>query len=428
MEVSLRAIGDGDSGGYVLVLRDLTERVRLEEERVRMQAQLAQTARLESIGRMVSGVAHELNNPLTAILAFAEDLLQQSPNPADTEALTTIVHQSQRCRAIVQDLLTFARTKREDRLSIGVAEIVSRVMAAFSRQAAAHHVTVDVAVRDTLPPVHANSAAIEQVLTNLLSNALHAAGTGGWIGVNSAVQGDRLAVVVEDDGPGIAPEVLPRLFEPFFTTKEPGKGTGLGLSVSLGIVEQHGGVLRAENRTGPGEHGARFTILLPFLDRRAVRRIPPTPERRKELVRGGAGSGARRVLIVDDEGVIRAAIRRYLERCGWSVEEAANGREAIQVLGLDDGGMPRLDHYHAIVSDLRMPGLSGIEIHDRIAAVDPGALARLIVMSGDIASSDVTEFLARLKQPLVEKPFDMRAMADLLDRIAPPPAASAPPT
>src|ERR1044072_4083772 len=157
------------------------------------------------------------------------------------------------------------------------------------------------------------------------------------------------------------PGAPPGVSAPFSTTKARGEGTGLGLSVSLGIVEQHGGVLRAENRTGPGERGARFTILLPFLDRRAVRRIPATPERRKELVRGGAGSGARRVLIVDDEGVIRAAIRRYLERCGWSVEEAANGREAIQVLGLDDGGRPRLDRYHAIVSDPRAAGLAGVE-------------------------------------------------------------------
>src|ERR1051325_10279676 len=291
MEVTLRAIGEGESESYVLIVRDLTERVRLDEERERMRAQLAQTARMESIGRMVAGVAHELNNPLTAILAFAQDLLRRptdpnipppaslpsarawvrrSTTPADTEALTTIVEQSQRCRAIVQDLLTFARTKREERRLVGIAEIVKRVMSAFSRQAAERDVVVDVAVRDTLPPIHANPAAIEQVLTNLLSNALHAVGSGGWIGVKGLVQGDRLAVMVEDDGPGIPAGVLARLFEPFFTTKDPGQGTGPGLSVSHGIAEQHGGTLLAENRAGPDERGARFTLLLPFLDRRAL--------------------------------------------------------------------------------------------------------------------------------------------------------------
>jgi PAS domain S-box-containing protein len=427
MEVTLRAIGEGESESYVLIVRDLTERVRLDEERERMRAQLAQTARMESIGRMVAGVAHELNNPLTAILAFAQDLLRQSTNPADTEALTTIVEQSQRCRAIVQDLLTFARTKREERRLVGIAEIVKRVMSAFSRQAAERDVVVDVAVRDTLPPIHANPAAIEQVLTNLLSNALHAVGSGGWIGVKGLVQGDRLAVMVEDDGPGIPAGVLARLFEPFFTTKDPGQGTGLGLSVSHGIAEQHGGTLLAENRAGPDERGARFTLLLPFLDRRAVHRVPvELPPRTASVPRSGAATTPRQVLIVDDEAVIRVAIRRYLERLGWTVVEAGNGREALQILGLEDGVPPRLRHYDAIVSDLRMPGLSGIEIHDRIAAVDKGALGRLVLMSGETASPEVAELITRLKQPLVEKPFDMRALADLLDRIAPPAKTSAP--
>ncbi|HEV8357537.1 MAG TPA: histidine kinase dimerization/phospho-acceptor domain-containing protein, partial [Gemmatimonadales bacterium] len=226
MEVSLRAIagGEGMAEGHVLLLRDLTERVRQDAERSRMESQLAQAARLETIGRMVSGVAHELNNPLTAILAFAQDLLQQTPPPnaSDAEALTTIVHQAQRCRAIVQDLLTFARTKREDRQSTSAADLVKQVLPAFDRQAAANGTALEVAVRDDLPPVHVNAAAMEQVLTNLLSNALYAVGPGGWIGVAAAVEGDRLALVVEDDGPGIAPEVLPRVFEPFFTTKEPG--------------------------------------------------------------------------------------------------------------------------------------------------------------------------------------------------------------
>ena len=431
MEVSLRAIGGPEAEGYVLVVRDLTERVRLEEERAQMQSQLAQAARLETIGRMVSGVAHELNNPLTAILAFAQDLLQQSQSAGDTEALTTIVQQSQRCRAIVQDLLTFARTKREDRQSIGAAEIVQRVLPAFERQAGARGVALEVEVRPELPPVHANPAAMEQVLTNLLSNAMHVVRSGGRIAVIGRVQGDRLALLVEDDGPGIPADVLPRLFEPFFTTKDPGEGTGLGLSVSHGIIEQHGGSLLAENRSGPGERGARFTLLLPYLDRRALRRdaIPPLPP--VDLAIGARGKALpRQVLIVDDEASIRAAIRRYLERRGWTVEEAGNGRNALEILGLDDGALPRLDRFQAIVTDLRMPGVSGIEIHDRIAAAEPAALVKMVLISGDTASSEVTEFLTRLRQPLVQKPFDMRALADLLDRVAPPtfdPATAAAP-
>jgi PAS domain S-box-containing protein len=430
MEISLRAIEDGAPAGYVLIIRDRTQRVRLDEARELMQSQQAQTARLETIGRMVSGVAHELNNPLTAILAFAQDLLLQVQNPTDTEALTTIVQQSQRCRAIVQDLLTFARTKREDRQSITAREIVDRVLPAFQRQAESLRIRLDILVGDELPPVHANPAAMEQVLTNLLSNAFYATGPGGTVAVLARVDGDRLLLIVEDDGPGIPPDVLPRLFEPFFTTKDPGKGTGLGLSVSHGIVEQHEGTLQAGNRTGPAERGARFTVRLPYLDRRAVRRSVPLDLPRSDLVpspRPAHGS-RRRVLIVDDEAPIRVAIRRYLERRDWEVEEAKDGREAIDLLGLAGGdAAAHAARYDAIVTDLRMPGVSGIEIHDRLAAAAPEALAKLVVISGDTASAEVAEFLARIRQPVVQKPFDMRALADLLDQTAPPSGTPAAP-
>jgi CheY-like chemotaxis protein len=230
------------------------------------------------------------------------------------------------------------------------------------------------------------------------------------------MQPDALALVVEDDGPGLSDDVLPRLFEPFFTTKGIGKGTGLGLSVSHAIVEQHGGTLRAENRTGKGERGARFTAAFPFVDRRAVARsegaiadpvpVPPARERR--------------VLVIDDEAPIRSAIRRYLERRGWKVDEAGDGREALDLLGLDrDPPSSRTSEYQVIITDLKMPGVTGIEIHDRLAEVDPTGLAKLVLITGDTASIEVAEFVARLRQPLIQKPFDMRALADLLDRTAP---------
>jgi PAS domain S-box-containing protein len=421
LEMSLRAVGSGALEGFVLILRDRTERVRAEQERERLQSQVAQTARLETIGRMVSGVAHELNNPLTAILAFGQDLLGQARNASDSEALNTIVQQSQRCRMIVQDLLTFARSKRDDRQPVDPAELIHQVLPALQRQADSLGVRLAVSVAERLPSLDANPAAMEQVLTNLTVNAFQAVGKEGTVTISVRIQDDRLAFVVEDDGPGLAEEVLPRLFEPFFTTKATGNGTGLGLSVSHAIVEQHGGTLHAESRTGPGMRGARFTVLLPFVDRRTVSRDPVG-----ELPRGDSGlrpvpAGAgRRVLVIDDEAPIRTAIRRYLERRGWLVEEAEDGEAALALLGL--GGDPagsRTGSYDAIITDLKMPGITGMEIHDRLAAVDPEGLEKLVMITGDTASSEVAEFVGRLRQPLVQKPFDMRALADLLDRTAP---------
>jgi PAS domain S-box-containing protein len=420
MEISLRAIGNGTPTGFVLIVRDRTERARYEEERERTQVQRAQTARLETIGRMVSGVAHELNNPLTAILAFAQDLLSQARNSADGEALTTIVQQAQRCRAIVLDLLTFARGKRDDREPIAPVVVLRRVLPALERQAEARRVRLEARVGEELPHLDINPSAIEQVLTNLVVNAIQAVAEGGEVTVRARVESDLLALIVEDNGPGISAAALPQLFEPFFTTKGPGEGTGLGLSVSHAIVEQHGGSLKAENRDGPGERGARFTVRLPYLDRRAAsRRLPDLP--RSDLVGSppAAPRAARRVLVVDDEGPIRVAIRRYLERRGWTVEEARDGREALELLGLTDGARLRADAYDAIVTDLKMPGVSGIEIHDRLAAASPAGVAKLILITGDTASPEMAEFMDRLRQPLVQKPFDMRTLADLLDRTAP---------
>jgi PAS domain S-box-containing protein len=420
LEISMRAIGSGAHEGHVLVLRDRTQRVRAEQERARMQSQVAQTARLETIGRMVSGVAHELNNPLTAILAFGQDLLGQARNASDSEALSTIVQQSQRCRMIVQDLLTFARSKRDDREPADPAEIVHQVVAALQRQADSLGVRLVVSVADRLPTLDVNSAAMEQVLTNLTVNAFQAAGSGGTVILSARMQDERLAFIVEDDGPGLAEDVLPRLFEPFFTTKATGQGTGLGLSVSHAIVEQHGGTLTAENRSGPGRRGARFIALLPFVERRATARPPVSESPRGDPGRSVPAGAVRRVLVIDDEAPIRIAIRRYLERRGWQVEEAKDGAEGLALLGLS-GDSPRLrsGSYDAIITDLKMPGVTGIELHDRLAAVDPEGLEKLVLITGDTASSEVADFVARLRQPLVQKPFDMRALADLLDRTAP---------
>jgi CheY-like chemotaxis protein len=270
-------------------------------------------------------------------------------------------------------------------------------------------------IGDDLPGLEVNPSALEQVLTNLAVNAFQAVGTDGQVTISAQLQKDRLALIVEDDGPGVPDEVLPRLFEPFFTTKATGKGTGLGLSVSHAIIEQHGGSLRAENRSGPGIRGARFTVLLPFMDRRSVPRAEGTEPPQAAGLRAPQGAG-RRVLVIDDEAPIRIAIRRYLERRGWRVEEACDGLEALELLGLDGTGTSRTDRYDAIITDLKMPGITGIELHDRLAASDPAGLEKLVLITGDTASGEVADFVARLRQPLVQKPFDMRALADVLDR------------
>ena len=415
LELAISTFDGSAPHGYVLVLRDLTSRERERDERERLHQQVAQAARLEAVGRMVSGVAHELNNPLTAIMAFAQDLLFEARSEPDREALTVIVQQAQRCRVIVGDLLIFARNRRDERRRLAPSDMVSRVLRVFERDSSRNGVILDVDVTRDLPPADVDPIGIEQVLTNLLTNAFQAAPRGGRVTLRARARGDRLEFEVEDSGPGIPPDVMPRLFEPFFTTKEVGHGTGLGLSVSHSIVLQHGGDIRAEN-LGAGRTGARFVVSLPFVDRRSGPRTegdasePPPPP---------VDPIHRRVLVVDDEEAIRSAMRRSLERRGWAVDEAADGREAL--LRLEVGGRPVA--YDAVVTDLRMPGMSGIELCEELGRKHPDLLERTVIITGDTASPTVVEFLARTDRPYLQKPFDMRALVDVIDRVG---AARAP--
>jgi PAS domain S-box-containing protein len=406
-ELSLSSLDDDGGRGYVIVLRDLTEQLREREAHSLLQQQLAQAARLEAVGRLVSGVAHELNNPLTAIIAFAQDLAANPRSEEDREALNVIIQQGDRCRVIVGDLLILARSRREERRQLRPGELVPRVARVFERDSIRDGVALDIEVAPDLPPIEVDPAGIEQVLTNLLTNAFQASKGGGRIRLSVGQSGDRVEYRVEDQGAGIAPTVMPRLFEPFFTTKGPGEGTGLGLAVSHTIIEQHGGSIVAENRTEPGG-GARFIVRLPVAaPRPEPAREIPLPSARPDR----AAREQRRALVVDDEPAIRAAIRRTLERRGWTVDEAGDGEEAW--LLLDRPGDPA--RYQAIVTDLRMPGTSGITLMERLRATYPALADRTLVITGDTASPQVAEFLASLPTPYLQKPFEMRTVVDRLE-------------
>lgn len=411
LELSVSSFGDGTDRGFVVVLRDLTDQLRFQGEQAQLQAQLAQTARLEAVGRMVSGVAHELNNPLTAIMAFGQDLLGTSREDEDREALTVIVQQAERCRVIVGDLLIFARSRREERRRITPDELVRRVTRVFERDSAYSNVAFAVSVTPDLPPIDVDGPGIEQVLANLLTNAFQAVSTGGAVALRVAARDSRLVFEIDDDGTGISPEALPRLFEPFFTTKSLGEGTGLGLSVSHAIVHQHGGTIEAENLPSGG---ARFSVALPFVERRSDPLLPS--DRLSSNGDQARDPALGRALVVDDEPAIRTAVRRSLERHGWRVDEATDGLEAW--LRLDVGGRP--GPYDLVVTDLRMPGLSGVELVDRLRASHPALADRTVVITGDTASPAVAEFLGRLQTSYLQKPFDMRTLVQMVERFRPP--------
>ncbi|HEU5358823.1 MAG TPA: hybrid sensor histidine kinase/response regulator, partial [Gemmatimonadales bacterium] len=374
--------GTDEIAGLASAFDRMAARVRTDEQELRSayqrlistQTQLLQEAKLSSVGRLVSGVAHELNNPLTAILHLTDEVAGM-PHLADEDReLLRVVHQqAQRARAIVRDLLAAVRGREVRRERFGVRSLIDGVLAGLRATTGAPMARVTVDVAADLPDLDADRAGVEQILVNLVQNASHAAGPEGVVTVRVTASDTGVTFTVEDTGPGMAPEVLPRIFEPFFTTKREGEGTGLGLFVTLGIVEAHGGTIRAENLLPPGS-GARVTVVLP-----PGGAADATGAGQERTAAPMAEAG--RVLLVDDESAIRLAVRRWFVRQGWEVVEATDGGDAlVQALAAPHGG------FDLVLTDLKMPGLSGIELVDRLAVLRPDLHARIVIMTGDVAS------------------------------------------
>jgi PAS domain S-box-containing protein len=442
--VSVAHDADGFPLHFVSQMVDITQRKHAEAERHKLQIQLSQSSKMQAVGQLVSGVAHELNNPLAAILGFSEILLQDCKDEETRESLNIIFGQAQRSRAIVRDLLSFVR-HREGRqhAATDMREMLDRVARALVPAAVSSGATFEAVLEDSYPMLDVDRSGLEQVFTNLVMNGVQAAGTGGTVRLSARTVGDRLEVAVEDSGPGIPADVFPHLFEPFFTTKPVGQGTGLGLSVSLGIVEQHGGLLRAENRAPSEGGGARFVVSLPL----AIVRSEPTdvngqplgvrlsPRRtplgiatvREPAKASGSalrpvdqrpapavGDATRKphVLVIDDEAPIRNALRRYFERRGWVVDEAPDGAHGLTTLmGAD------ILHFDIMICDLKMPGVSGMEVYSTLASERPELLNRLIFATGDVASPDAAAFLLETRCPVLEKPYELSVLAETVDRV-----------
>ena len=362
-----------------------------------------------ALGQLVSGVAHELNNPLAAILHFAEDLLEDERTAADHEALSVIRDQARRSRTIVRDLLSFVRFRDAARERVQLAEALARSVKALQPAVEAIGGRLTAELPDASIFGNTDPAGLQQIVTNLVVNAAQASGEDGQVRLRATVVGRELTIVVEDSGPGIPPSDMGRIFEPFFTTKPVGEGTGLGLSVTLGVVEQLGGRISVENRGLEEGGGARFTVSLPIdgAEAGAPGKITPRPATIPAVDNGSSP----RVLIIDDEASIRSALRRFFTRRGWRVDEAKDGAKGLAML------LAARSDFTIVISDLRMPDFSGVELHDHLAAVAPDLLDRIIFSTGDVASRDAAEFVQRTKCTVLQKPFELRALEALISRI-----------
>ena len=373
---------------------------------------LRQSEKLAALGQLVSGVAHELNNPLAAILHFVEDLLDDERVAGDLEALSVIRDQARRSRKIVRDLLSFVRFRDAARVRVHLVDALARSVRAL--QPTVEEIGGRLIAELPEAPVFGNTdpAGLQQIVTNLVVNAAQASGRGGLVRLHATVVEDELMVVVEDTGPGIPAADMGRIFEPFFTTKPVGEGTGLGLSVTLGVVQQLGGRISVENRGSDEGRGARFTVALPIGGSvAAAERITPRSATVPSVAVASADGAHPRVLIIDDGASIPAARRRFLTRRGWRGGEANDGAQGLALL------LAVRAEFAVVVSDLKMPDVSGVELHDHIATVAPDLLDRIIFSTGDVASKHAAEFVQRTKCTVLQKPFELRALEAHVARV-----------
>ena len=379
------------------LVRDVSERRRMEDQNRDVSHQVLQAEKLAALGQTVSGVAHELNNPLATILTWSERLAARRLDSFTKRGIETILSESERAAKIVRNLLTFSRKRHTTRAMVDLNQVVRETLALRAYEQRVSNITTIDGLATGLPRVFADPHHLKQVLLNLVINAeqamLSAHGRGTLV-TRSWLEAERDVVVLElnDDGPGVPEEVQPKIFDPFFTTKAVGKGTGLGLTVAYAIVQDHGGQLHVESAAGGG---TSFFIELPAGSdsRPATERVPDQPV-------GGGGGAA--VLVVEDEPALATAVAEALTDAGYRVDRAGDGRDALDRV--------HATLYDLVVCDLKMPRMDGRAFYQEIAKSTPRLARRILFVTGDVAGTDAERFLAESGCRWLAKPFRLREL------------------
>ena len=378
---------EGRAVGWLELYNDVTG----ERE---IQSKLLQTEKMAALGQLVSGIAHELNNPLTTIMGYGQLLLGHGLTAPQLSEARKVFQEAERARRIVKNLLYFARENKPERSRVNLNEIVERTLALRSYELRVENILIECDLAANLPETMADPYQLQQVVLNLLANAeqalLEDRGQGHvWIRTHR-IGRNRLCLEVSDDGPGIPADVGSRVFDPFFTTKPSDVGTGLGLSIVYGIVHQHGGDVSFENQPGGG---ARFVVELPLVavpaNNHGMSIAPPASETFN--VRRG------RILVVEDEPTIAQLMVDVLREEGHQVEAVLDSQE----------GLTRLSRgsYDLVLCDLRMPRLDGPAFYDTLVRAGSSNQQQIIFVTGDTLASRTLKFLESNNLPYLAKPF-----------------------
>jgi signal transduction histidine kinase/DNA-binding response OmpR family regulator len=380
----------GSSVGWLEIYSDVTEQRQIH-------AKMLQTEKMAALGQVVSGIAHELNNPLTTIMGYAQLLLGRGLIPAYLPEARKVYHEADRARRIVKNLLYFARENKPERTPVDLNEIIERTVALRSYELRVEDISVEYDLSPDLPKTMADPYQLQQVVLNLVVNAeqalLEERGQG-IIRVRThhlaGEFGNRIHLEISDNGPGIPHEIASRIFDPFFTTKAPGVGTGLGLSIVYGIVRQHEGEVMLDSQNGAG---TRFLVELPIVP------VPleTQPKRSSDAIGPRSEVGSKRILVVEDEPTIAQLIEDILTEDGHRVESVLNSQEGLTRISRDA--------YDLVICDLRMPRLDGRAFYQALVRDASPLQKRIIFVTGDILAPRTLEFLELNRLPYLAKPF-----------------------
>ena len=402
VDIAANAILFQGRRAWLLLATDVTEKRTLE-------AQLLQSQKMESMGRLAGGVAHDFNNLLGIITGYG-DLLRRrvTADPRLTKYVDDIVKAAERAAGLTRQLLAFSRQQVLQPRILDLNPVVDETQKML-RRVIGEDIQLVTVLDENLAPVKADAGQMDQILMNLAVNARDAMPRGGRLTIETAnvaldesyarqhagvEPGRYVMLAISDTGHGMTPEVRSRIFEPFFTTKDPGKGTGLGLATVHGIVKQSGGHIFVYSEPG---HGTSFKIYLPRADAAEVATPPP------ESTAAQLPQGSETIVLVEDEESLRELIRECLETTGYTVLEARHGADALEICERHEGPV------HLLITDVVMPNMSGRELGERVRAVRPDI--RVLYMSGYTDDAVVRHGVLAQDMAFLQKPFTAEALA-----------------
>jgi signal transduction histidine kinase/CheY-like chemotaxis protein len=389
----------------VEVYRELDRQNRSLEQIVAERTQrLLQSEKVATMGSLLAGVAHELNNPLAVLMGQAHLLRELAKDPSLVQRAEKIHAAAERCARIVRNFLSLARQRPPERGDVRLNQVVREAaeLLAYELRTSSVEVTWDLA--EDLPTLWADSHQLHQVVVNLVGNAHQAmrhlaAPRRIFLTTRPDPTRNRVRLEVTDTGPGIPAAIRSKIFEPFFTTKPPGEGTGLGLSLCRGIIEEHGGTIAVESEPG---RGTTFVVELPMLARPAPARGPADVEALPPIT-------PKAILVAEDEPDIAATLAEALQRDGHQVDIAAHGLMALDMLARRS--------YDLVLSDTKMPNLDGEGLYRQLERRFPALLQRLIFVTGDVLDREKREFLESTGAPCLAKPFDLSEVRRVVHRV-----------